>query len=148
MNFNDFMMYFSYAIVIVINLGNICSFVYACIRRSPFAIISSFAMLIFMVFMDSALIFGGSAFLGNASLDYELYEEGHYYLCNHGNYTEVSYEVYTYMQIIEIVGIVFFAIAFITSMIQNKKETGSFFRYKKEEKQLLGSGWKNPFLKE
>ena len=126
MDFNDFMMYLGYAIVIAINLGNICSFVYAFIKRRPFAIISSFAMLIFMVFMDSVLIFGGSA-SGNAQEYYELYQEGHYYLSNHGNFTEVSYEVFRYMEIIEPVGIVAFAVGFISTLIGNKLEKGSFF---------------------
>lgn len=126
MDFNDFMMYLGYAIVIAINLGNICSLVYAFIRRSPFGIISSFAMLIFTVFMDSALILGGSA-SGNAREYYELYQEGHYYLSNHGNYTEVSYEIFRYMEIMEVVGIIAFAIGFISTLIGNKLEKGSFF---------------------
>lgn len=126
MDFNDFMMYLGWAIVIVINLGNIGSLVYAFIRRSPFGIISSFAMLIFMVFMDSALIFGGSAAHG-AATNYELYEAGHYYLVNHGNYTEVSYEVFRYMEIIEPVGIIAFVVGFISTLIGNKLEKGSFF---------------------
>ena len=126
MDFNDFMMYLGYAIVIAINLGNICSFVYAFIKRRPFAIISSFAMLIFMVFMDSVFIFGGSAAHG-AATNYELYEAGHYYLVNHGNFTEVSYEVFRYMEIMETVGIIAFAVGFISTLIGNKLEKGSFF---------------------
>ena len=126
MDFNDFMMYLGYAIIILINLGNICSVVYSFIRRSPLGVISSFAMLIFMVFMDSALILGGSASY-NAQENYELYQEGHYYLSNHGNYTEVSYEVFRYMEIIEVVGIIAFVIAFVTIAIRNKLEKGSFF---------------------
>lgn len=126
MDFNTFMQYLGCAIVIVVNLGNICSVVYAFIRRSPLGIFSSFAMLIFMVFMDSVLIFGGSASY-NAQEYYELYQEGHYYLSSHGNYTEVSYEVFRYMEIIEVVGIIAFVIAFITIAIRNKLEKGSFF---------------------
>lgn len=126
MDFNTFMQYLGCAIFIVVNLGNICSVVHAFIKRSPLGIISSFAMLIFMVFMDSVLIFGGSASY-NAQEYYELYQEGHYYLSSHGNYTEVSYEVFRYMEIIEVVGIISFVIAFITIAIRNKLEKGSFF---------------------
>ena len=148
MDINLFMKYFVYFVDAAMVVLPIFGIIIEIVRKKFFNAFCGFCFLMFSIFMVSMTIFGGSAFLGNASLDYELYEEGHYYLCNHGNYTEVSYEVYTYMQIIEIVGNVFFAIAFITSMFKNKKETGSFFRYKKKEKQLLGSGWKNPFLKE
>jgi Ni,Fe-hydrogenase I cytochrome b subunit len=120
------MMYPGYAIVILIHLGYICCDILSYIRRSPLGVIASFAMLIFMEFMDSALILGGSASY-NAQENYELYQEGHYYLSNHGNYTEVSYEVFRYMEIIEVVGIIAFVIAFVTIAIRNKLEKGSFF---------------------
>lgn len=148
MDINLFMRYFGYSLVTALVVLPIFAIIIEIVRKNFFNAFYCFCFLMFSVFMASTTIFGGSAFLGNASLDYELYEEGRYYLCNHGHYTEVSYEVYTYMQIIEIVGIVFFVIGFAMSMFKNKKETGSFFRYEKKEKQLLGSGWKNPFLKE
>ena len=39
----------------------------------------------------------------------------------------VNYEVFRYMEIIEVVGIIAFVIAFITIAIRNKLEKGSFF---------------------
>ena len=76
----------------------------------------------FHVFFISTLILGGSAF-NNAPADYDLYQEGCYYLCSHGRYTEVTYGVYLYAKIIEIVGTIFFAVGFVVGFIRsNKKE--------------------------
>lgn len=148
MDIDLFMKYFGYFIMTALIVSPIYGIIRGIVGKKFFEAFYCFCLLMFAAFMASVLIFGGSAFLGNAPLDYELYEEGRYYLCNHGNYTEVSYEVYTYMQVIEIVGIIFFVIGFAMSMIKNKKETGSFFRQQKKENQLLGSEWKTPFSRE
>ena len=137
--------YFVSALMIIMPIYGI---VLGIVKKNPFDSFFSFCILMFSVFMESMIVCGGSAFLGDASVDYELYEAGHYYLCSHGNYTEVSYEIYTYMQIIEIVGMVFWAVGFVLALIKIKKENGSFFARPRKEKQLLGSGWKTPFSKE
>ena len=143
MDINLFMTYFiNVAIIVMIIYGIIRSI----FQKKIFDVIQCFCILVFMVFMTSVIIFGGSAF-HDAPADYELYEAGSYYLCSHGNYTKVSYEIYTYMQVIEIVGIIFFAIGFVMGMVKDKKETGSFFGQPKREKQLLGDEGKTPFTR-
>lgn len=74
----------------------------------------------FFVFFISACFLGGDA-LNDAAKNYPLYQQGHYYLVNHGRYTEVSQPVFIYMQIIEIIGLISFGIAFILSVISDRK---------------------------
>ena len=63
---------------------------------------SLLAVIPFLVFFFACSSLGGSA-LHHAEMDYELYEAGRYYLCSHGDYTEVAYGVYLFMMILEIV---------------------------------------------
>ncbi len=72
---------------------------------------SLFAAIPFLVFFFACVCLGGSA-LHDAETDYELYEAGRYYLCSHGEYTEVAYEVYLFMMILEIVSFALFGFAF------------------------------------
>ena len=57
-------------------------------------------MLPFLVFLISSIHLGGSP-ATNAKTAYELYQEGHYYLCSHNNYTEVTLSQYNYMVFIQ-----------------------------------------------
>lgn len=61
-------------------------------------------MLFFLIFLFSGGILGGSAY-NNASIEYELYENGKYYLESHNSYKEVTQSIYIYMKIIEPIGI-------------------------------------------
>ena len=88
------------------------------------SLINCFLVFLFNVFLFSKLLLGGSAF-NDASTKYELYQNNHYYLCNHNVYTEVSFSSYVYMKIIEVVG--------ISSIILNLIIT-YFFRKRKIEK--------------
>ena len=63
---------------------------------------SLLAAIPFLLFFVANVCLGGSA-LHEAEMAYELYEAGHYYLCSHGTYTEVTYGVYLFMMILEIV---------------------------------------------
>ena len=63
---------------------------------------SLLAAIPFLLFFVANVCLGGSA-LHEAETAYELYEAGHYYLCSHGTYTEVTYGVYLFMMILEIV---------------------------------------------
>ena len=71
---------------------------------------SLLAVIPFLVFFLSNVCLGGSA-LHEAETAYELYEAGHYYLCSHGTYTEVTYGVYLFMMILEIVSFALFGFA-------------------------------------
>ena len=97
-------------------------------------ILEGVLLLPFVVFMSSVMVFGGGA-EPNADVLYDLYEEGHYYLSDHGNYVDVSYEIYTYMRIVEIIGIAFFFIGFAFVLIRRALE-------KRKEKIKLLSGSK------
>ena len=69
------------------------------------------AVIPFLVFFLSNVCLGGSA-LHEAETAYELYEAGHYYLCSHGTYTEVTYGIYLFMMILEIVSFALVGFAF------------------------------------
>lgn len=91
------------------------------------SVILTIPLNLFFIFY---LIYGGTAF-NNAAEAYEFYEMGRYYLSARpvsGPYTEVSYEIYSFMRVMEVVGITmsFVAIAIliasnIASKIRNKK---------------------------
>ena len=67
------------------------------------------------------ILSGGSA-LHNASKEYDLYREGYYYLTSHGSWTEVSRQTYLFVLVSEIIGFSSLAIAFVFSIIRNRKE--------------------------
>ena len=71
---------------------------------------SLLAAVPFLLFFIANVCLGGSA-LHHAEMDYELYETGRYYLCSHGTYTEVTYGVYLFMMILEIVSFALFGFA-------------------------------------
>ena len=71
---------------------------------------SLLAAVPFLLFFIANVCLGGSA-LHEAETAYELYEAGHYYLCSHGTYTEVTYGVYLFMMILEIVSFALFGFA-------------------------------------
>ena len=72
---------------------------------------SLLAAIPFLLFFVANVCLGGSA-LHEAEMAYELYEAGHYYLCSHGTYTEVTYGVYLFMMILEIVSFALVGFAF------------------------------------
>ena len=72
---------------------------------------SLLAAIPFLLFFVANVCLGGSA-LHEAEMAYELYEAGHYYLCSHGTYTEVTYGVYLFMMILEIVSFALIGFAF------------------------------------
>ena len=71
---------------------------------------SLLAAIPFLLFFVANVCLGGSA-LHDAETDYALYKAGHYYLCSHGDYTEVAYGVYLFMMILEIVSFALFGFA-------------------------------------
>ena len=85
-----------------------------------FGVLFEILTLPFLVFVTFSMLLGGSAF-NDAATQYELYEVGHYYLANHGSYTEVTREQFLFIRSLEIVGIATFAIAFILGIIYNIK---------------------------
>lgn len=86
--------------------------------NSPATVIYCILILPFWVFMSSSILLGGSAF-NDAAADYELYEAGHFYLVNHGSYTEVTEWQYNYMKLTEIVGLATFIIDFLFILVLN-----------------------------
>ena len=71
---------------------------------------SLLAVIPFLLRFVASVCLGGSA-LHHAEIDYELYEAGRYYLCSHGTYTEVTYGIYLFMMILEIVSFALFGFA-------------------------------------
>ncbi len=84
-------------------------------------LIATVFLLVFSIFLFSTGILGGSAY-NDAPLDYELYQDGHYYLVSHNHYTEVMYCTFVYMRVMEPVGIVSFAIFFMIVIYNKIKE--------------------------
>lgn len=119
----------AYVILAFFAVYNIYSIIKAIRSKKLLELIGTIFTIPIFVFFFSGLKFGGTPSKDAAS-SYEFYEQGHYYLVNHGHYTEVSYNVFLYMQIIEIIGFVSVAIVIILSIIfymKNKSTT------KKEE---------------
>lgn len=121
MGTENFAMIIAYAFVIVFNLINVFQLVKAILNRKPMDIIICVGAIFFAAFMTSVIFLGGSAF-NDAVANYELYEAGHYYLEERGHYIEVSRGAFVYMQIIQVIGILGFAVSFVTAMIKIKKE--------------------------
>ena len=87
-------------------------------------LIISVMIFIFIIYITSNFILGGSA-ATDAAQNYELYEEGCYYLVSHNKYTKVTYEIYQYMKIMGIISKIAFVIAFGLSIYNtyvNKKQ--------------------------
>ena len=72
---------------------------------------SLLAAIPFLLLFVANVCLGGSA-LHEAETAYELYKAGHYYLCSHGTYTEVTCGIYLFMMILEIVSFALFGFAF------------------------------------
>jgi len=61
-------------------------------KKRIFQTIAVVGMLNFLVFVGVALLIGGDAVNGHQS-------DGRYFLANHGRYTEVSRDVFTYSRV-------------------------------------------------
>lgn len=110
-----------FAIIITLIFLNNIRIIVTSLRNGEYgALFFALFSIPFIIFVTSSAILGGSAF-NDAATEYELYEVGHYYLVNHGSYTEVTREQFIYMQAIEVVGLVTFAISFIIGIVLNIK---------------------------
>ena len=81
----------------------------------------------FFFYFFIGTIFGGSA-LHDAKNDYELYVAGHYYLVDHGEWTEVSYQKYLFVLISQIIGFSSFALTLILQIIKDNISKPKSFR--------------------
>lgn len=114
-------------LILALIVGKTIYSIIKAVRTKTYAdLLSSLFMVPFLVFFVSAIMFGGDALFHDAAKNYSLYQQGHYYLVNHGNYTEVSYNVFLYMQIIEAIGLISILIGFILELaIRNKSNEGA-----------------------
>ena len=108
-------MNFAYVILAAVAVNTVYAVWKAITTKNYAALIPLLLSIPFFAFFVVSLFLGGNAF-HDAETDYELYEAGHYYLCSHGGYTEVSYGSYLFVKVLEIVGIVSFVIGFIVSL--------------------------------
>lgn len=77
-------------------------------------IVTVIGMGFFFFFLYSSSINGGSAINAETASDFfDGYEQGKYYLSDHGRYTEVSYGIWLYMRSLEILMYISFGIMFI-----------------------------------
>jgi uncharacterized membrane protein YgdD (TMEM256/DUF423 family) len=107
-------------ILVILSVSATVNLIKSIQKKKLIEIIPAISTIIFLVFMISSLFLGGSA-NNDAANNYELYEEGCYYLISHNRYTKVTYEQYQYMKIIEPIGIISFLIGFICLFINNIK---------------------------
>ena len=79
----------------------------------------------FAIFFALAVTFGGSA-VGDAyaSLRYEDYEVGKYYLTRHGRFTPVSYTIWIRMKVLEQVTFSLLVVAMLLNFIYHSKTKG------------------------
>lgn len=112
----------SIVIEILFLLSIIFAIVISAIKKEKINMLLYLLYIPFLIFFISTFILGGSSF-NNASVDYSDYIEGHYYLFEHGRYTEVTYNQFIYMRIIEIIGDSTFVIGFVLGIILNFKKT-------------------------
>lgn len=75
-------------------------------------------LLPFLSFMFASVIYGGSPAIDAAS-NYAGYEPGHYYLVDHGIYTEVSAVVFRRMKTLEIVSLILLVAAVVCSLLHS-----------------------------
>jgi hypothetical protein len=77
-------------------------------------IVTLIGMGFFFFYIYSVSINGGSAISAETASDFfDGYEQGNYYLSDHGEYTEVSYGIWLYMRSLEILMYISFGIMFI-----------------------------------
>ena len=77
-------------------------------------IVTLIGMGFFFFYIYSVSINGGSAISAEKASDFfDGYEQGNYYLSDHGGYTEVSYGIWLYMRSLEILMYISFGIMFI-----------------------------------
>ena len=85
-----------------------------------------FALIMpFLIFITVTAFMGGSAF-NHAQVNYELYQQGRYYLMSHGAYTEVTYGTYILAAVLEVVGCTSFVAGVLLNMVRlflRKKDT-------------------------
>ena len=108
-------MNFAYVILAAVAVNTVYAVWKAITTKNYATLIPLLLSIPFFAFFVVSLFLGGSAF-HDAETDYELYEAGHYYLCSHGRYTEVTYGSYLCVKVLEIVGIISFVIGFIVSL--------------------------------
>ena len=74
MDINLFMRHVGYFMIVAMNVILIYGTIRSIVQKKLFDVIQCFCVLVFNVFLVSSIIFGGSAFLGDAPVDYDLYE--------------------------------------------------------------------------
>ena len=99
----------------------IIDFIKAIKQKDYLNLIIHILLFIFIVFLTSSFKLRGTI-AEDAASNYELYEEGCYYLVSHNNYTKVTFKQYQYMKIIEIVGKISFFLSFGLSIFNNYKK--------------------------
>lgn len=110
----------AFLIPCIFGLGFLSGTIRAAMKKDWLAVSIALLFLPFWVFAACSIFLGGSAF-HDAATDYELYQAGHYYLMNHGDYTEVTYAQYQFMRIMEVVGIGGFVIGFVLNLIHIRR---------------------------
>lgn len=110
-----------YAFSLAFVIGLIINFIKAIKQKDYLSLIISILMFIFIVFLTSSFKLGGTI-AEDAASNYELYEEGCYYLVSHNNYTKVTFEQYQYMKIIEIIGQISIFLSFGLQIFNNYKK--------------------------
>nr|MCR5422944.1 hypothetical protein [Bacilli bacterium] len=116
-------MYFTIVFLLIFLIDITFKIIYAIKSKHYTSLLIILFVIPWLVFFFSANFLGGSAF-NKASSSYNEYIEGHYYLFSHGVYTEVTYNQFIYMKVMEIVGSISWLLGFVISIIIYKKHKG------------------------
>ena len=125
----------NYLIFVVIFVGLAASAIRSIKKKDVWATIGVLLMFPFLFSMLVHMISGGRA-IHDAKNDYELYQAGHYYLQNGGDWLEVTYQRYRFVLVSEIIGLLSLQAAALTALIHRRKENDS---------PAIGETWKEKF---
>ncbi len=114
-------MFMVYLVFILASLSTAKGIIQAIQKKERKELWASILSFPFFFGMFVGILSGGSA-LHNAAKDYNLYQAGHYYLMDHGIWTEVSYEKYLFVLVSEIIGISSLVLSFIFALLRNRRQ--------------------------
>ena len=104
-------------ISLILFFGLVSSAIKAIRQKNYLDLISTLLLFPFFLFFFISVLLGGSP-ARDAKLTYEHYQAGHYYLMSHGDYTEVSYGVYLFSILLEVVGLFSLPLSLVWAIIR------------------------------
>ena len=108
----------SYIILLFIIVVAIVSLIKDILQKRWIACVFDLLIVPWVIQAIMCLRLGGSTY-NNAAEAFVGYQQGHYYLVEHNNFTEVSREVFMRLRIMETIGWLCFITSFIFCIVRN-----------------------------